>query len=87
MLSIHAKQAAAGIVQRLQLGSKLSDVATNREDVLALFEMYKNEGYILTEHEGRFCVSRSSFCCLLLPSLLHLLHSIQSLSFPSLFCC
>ncbi|XP_055819827.1 protein root UVB sensitive 1, chloroplastic [Solanum dulcamara] len=56
VLSIHAKQAAARIVPRLQLGSKLSDVATNREDVLALFEMYKNEGYILTEHEGRFCI-------------------------------
>lgn len=46
----------------LQLGSKLSDVAKNREDVLALFELYKNEGYILTEHEGIFCVSESSFC-------------------------
>ncbi|MCD7457543.1 Protein root UVB sensitive 1, chloroplastic [Datura stramonium] len=56
VLSVHAKQAAAGIVQRLQLGSKLSDVATSREDVLALFELYKNEGYILTEHEGRFCI-------------------------------
>ncbi|CAN4077211.1 unnamed protein product [Withania somnifera] len=58
VLSVHAKQAAAGIVRRLQLGSKLSDVATNREDVLALFELYNNEGYILTEHEGRFCVSK-----------------------------
>ncbi|KAL3360536.1 hypothetical protein AABB24_013790 [Solanum stoloniferum] len=56
VLSVHAKQAAAGIVGRLQLGSKLSDVATSREDVLALFELYKNEGYILTEHEGRFCI-------------------------------
>ncbi|KAK4729258.1 hypothetical protein R3W88_022246 [Solanum pinnatisectum] len=56
VLSVHAKQAAAGIVRRLQLGSKLSDVATSREDVLALFELYKNEGYILTEHEGRFCI-------------------------------
>lgn len=56
VLSVHAKQAAAGIVQRLQLGSKVSDVATSREDVLALFELYKNEGYILTEHEGRFCI-------------------------------
>ncbi|TMX03913.1 hypothetical protein EJD97_013055 [Solanum chilense] len=56
VLSVHAKQAAAGIVRRLQLGSKLSDVATSQEDVLALFELYKNEGYILTEHEGRFCI-------------------------------
>ncbi|KAH0647247.1 hypothetical protein KY290_033237 [Solanum tuberosum] len=56
VLSVHAKQAAARIVRRLQLGSKLSDVATSREDVLALFELYKNEGYILTEHEGRFCI-------------------------------
>ncbi|KAJ8538450.1 hypothetical protein K7X08_027671 [Anisodus acutangulus] len=56
VLSVHAKQAASGIVQRLQLGSKLSDVATSQEDVLALFELYKNEGYILTEHEGRFCI-------------------------------
>ncbi|XP_015085810.1 protein root UVB sensitive 1, chloroplastic [Solanum pennellii] len=56
VLSVHAKQAAAGILRRLQLGSKLSDVATSQEDVLALFELYKNEGYILTEHEGRFCI-------------------------------
>ncbi|XP_009793517.1 protein root UVB sensitive 1, chloroplastic isoform X2 [Nicotiana sylvestris] len=56
VLSVNAKQAAARIVQRLQLGSKLSDVATSREDVLALFELYKNEGYILTEQEGRFCI-------------------------------
>ncbi|KAK4349436.1 hypothetical protein RND71_032191 [Anisodus tanguticus] len=56
VLSVHAKQTASGIVQRLQLGSKLSDIATSQEDVLALFELYKNEGYILTEHEGRFCI-------------------------------
>ncbi|XP_060179677.1 protein root UVB sensitive 1, chloroplastic [Lycium barbarum] len=56
VLTDHAKQAASGIVRRLQLGSKLFDVATSREDVLSLFELYKNEGYILTEHEGRFCI-------------------------------
>lgn len=58
VLSVLAKEAAAHIEHRLQLGSKLSDVVKNREDALALFNLYKDEGYILTKHEGRFCVSK-----------------------------
>ncbi|XP_059663099.1 protein root UVB sensitive 1, chloroplastic [Cornus florida] len=56
ILSSEAKDAAANIEHRLRLGSKLSEVIKNKEDALALFDLYKNEGYILTEHEGRFCV-------------------------------
>ncbi|VFR03544.1 unnamed protein product [Cuscuta campestris] len=56
VLSTEAKKAAAHIVGRLQLGSKLSDIASNKEDVIAMFDLFKNEQYILAEHEGRFCV-------------------------------
>ncbi|KAM5565318.1 protein root UVB sensitive 1, chloroplastic [Rosa sericea] len=56
VLSSEAKDAAAEIEQRLQLGSKLSDLINNKEDVLALFSLFKEEGYILTEHRGRYCV-------------------------------
>ncbi|XVE57307.1 hypothetical protein DITRI_Ditri04bG0080900 [Diplodiscus trichospermus] len=56
VLSSEAKQAAADIERRLQLGSKLSDIVSNKEDAQALFSLYKDEGYILTEQEGKFCV-------------------------------
>ncbi|KAF3439401.1 hypothetical protein FNV43_RR17679 [Rhamnella rubrinervis] len=62
VLSSEAKDAAAAIENRLQLGSKLSDVVNNKEDVLALFSLYKNEGYILTEKRGRFCVVLKETC-------------------------
>lgn len=57
VLSSKAKTAAADIEERLQLGSKLSEVIHNKEEALALVDLYRNEGYILTEHKGRFCVS------------------------------
>ncbi|CAH9080736.1 unnamed protein product [Cuscuta epithymum] len=56
VLSTEAKFAAAQIVGLLQLGSKLSDIARNKEDVLALLDLFKNEQYILAEHQGRYCV-------------------------------
>ncbi|CAE6075264.1 unnamed protein product [Arabidopsis arenosa] len=56
VLSSEAKAAAADIEERLQLGSKLSEVIHNKEEAIALFDLYRNEGYILTEHRGRFCV-------------------------------
>ncbi|WOH11468.1 hypothetical protein DCAR_0830955 [Daucus carota subsp. sativus] len=56
VLSAEAKLAAADIERRLHLGSKLSGLVRNKEDALALFDLYKEEGYILTEHEGKFCV-------------------------------
>ncbi|CAH9077579.1 unnamed protein product [Cuscuta europaea] len=56
VLSTEAKFAAAHVVGRLQLGSKLSDVARSKEDVLALLDLFKNEQYILAEHQGRYCV-------------------------------
>lgn len=57
VLSAEAKDAAANIERRLQLGSKLSEIVTNREDAHALFDLYKDEGYILAEYGGKFCVS------------------------------
>ncbi|KAK3200222.1 hypothetical protein Dsin_023637 [Dipteronia sinensis] len=62
VLSLEAKNLAAEIEQRLQLGSKLSDVVHNKEDALALFNLYRNEGYILTEHGGKFCVVLKESC-------------------------
>ncbi|KAJ0248308.1 Protein root UVB sensitive 1 [Hirschfeldia incana] len=56
VLSSEAKTAAADIEERLQLGSKLSEVIHNKEEATALFDLYRDEGYILTEHKGRFCV-------------------------------
>ncbi|KAA8521082.1 hypothetical protein F0562_011765 [Nyssa sinensis] len=72
-LSSEAKDAAANIECRLQLGSKLSDVVKRKEDAIALFDLYRNEGYILTEHEGRFCVilKESSSTQDMLKSLFH----------------
>ncbi|XP_048332142.1 protein root UVB sensitive 1, chloroplastic isoform X2 [Ziziphus jujuba] len=62
LLSSEAKDAASTIENRLQLGSKLSDVVNSKEDVLALFSLYRNEGYILTEINGRFCVVLKETC-------------------------
>ncbi|GAB4857989.1 Protein root UVB sensitive 1, chloroplastic [Ancistrocladus abbreviatus] len=56
-LSAEAKEAAAKIEQRLKLGSKLSDVVQHREDAVALFNLYQNEGYILAENKGKFSVT------------------------------
>ncbi|XP_075638891.1 protein root UVB sensitive 1, chloroplastic isoform X1 [Castanea sativa] len=56
VLSSKAKDAAAEIEHRLQLGSKLSDVVSKKEDLLALFDLYRNEGYILAEHKAIFYV-------------------------------
>ncbi|XP_057252050.1 protein root UVB sensitive 1, chloroplastic [Beta vulgaris subsp. vulgaris] len=55
-LSLVAKNAAAEIERRLELGSTLSDVIQRREDAAALLDLYRNEGYLLTEHNGKFCV-------------------------------
>ncbi|EEF42558.1 conserved hypothetical protein [Ricinus communis] len=62
VLSLEARDAATEIERRLQLGSKLSDVVNSKEDVLALFNLYKDEGYILTEYKGRFCVVLKESC-------------------------
>ncbi|XP_059442768.1 protein root UVB sensitive 1, chloroplastic-like [Corylus avellana] len=56
VLTSDAKDAASEIESRLQLGSKLSDIVHNKEDFLALLNLYRNEGYILAEHKGKFCV-------------------------------
>lgn len=59
ILSPQAKDAAEIICRRLQLGSKLSEIIENKEDACALFDLYKNEQYLLTEYKGKFCVSLS----------------------------
>ncbi|KAG9445494.1 hypothetical protein H6P81_016834 [Aristolochia fimbriata] len=56
ILSAEAKDAAAQIGNRLQLGTKLSDFINNEEHVFALFDLFIKEGYILTEHKRNFCV-------------------------------
>ncbi|KAK6915802.1 Root UVB sensitive family [Dillenia turbinata] len=61
-VSGEAIDAVNDIERRLQLGSKLSNVIHNREDALALLVLYKNEGYILTEHKGKFCVILKDNC-------------------------
>ncbi|KAK1379170.1 Protein root UVB sensitive 1, chloroplastic [Heracleum sosnowskyi] len=73
LLSPEAKLAAADIERRLHLGSKLSGLVRNKEDALALFDLYREEGYILTEHEGKFCVvlKESSSSHDMLKSLFH----------------
>ncbi|KDP37796.1 hypothetical protein JCGZ_06698 [Jatropha curcas] len=62
VLSSEARAAAAEIENRLQLGSKLSDVVNSKDEVLALFNLYRDESYILTEHKGRFCVVLKESC-------------------------
>ncbi|XP_047322288.1 protein root UVB sensitive 1, chloroplastic [Impatiens glandulifera] len=57
VLSEDAKDAAANIEGRLLLGSKLSDVVRNKDDAMALFDLYRDEGYILTEHGGKYFVT------------------------------
>lgn len=73
VLSSEAKLAAADIERRLHLGSKLSGLVKKKEDALALFDLFKEEGYILTEHEGQFCVvlKESSSSHDMLKSLFH----------------
>ncbi|KAL6650499.1 hypothetical protein ACP70R_009424 [Stipagrostis hirtigluma subsp. patula] len=56
ILSTEAKDAADRICQRLQLGSKLSEITESKEDVCALLDLYKNEQYLLTSYKGNFCV-------------------------------
>ncbi|KAL7166559.1 hypothetical protein ACSBR2_037267 [Camellia fascicularis] len=73
VLSAEAMDAAANIEGRLQLGSKLSDVVKSEDDALALFDLFRDEDYILTEHEQRFCVilKESSLPQDMLKSLFH----------------
>lgn len=56
LLSVEAKVAAAEIEGRLHLGSKLSDIITSKGDAIGLFDLYKDEGYLLMEHRRKFCV-------------------------------
>ncbi|KAL8264086.1 hypothetical protein R6Q59_022216 [Mikania micrantha] len=62
LLSPEAKEAAATIGQRLELGSKLSEIVKTKTDAHALLDLYKNQGYILTEQNGKFCVILKETC-------------------------
>ncbi|PWA36923.1 root UVB sensitive family [Artemisia annua] len=62
VLSPEAKEAAATIEQRLELGSKLSDIVKTNTDAHALLDLYKNQGYILTPHNGKVCVILKDVC-------------------------
>nr|GEW79197.1 protein root UVB sensitive 1, chloroplastic [Tanacetum cinerariifolium] len=62
VLSPEAKEAAATIEQRLELGSKLSDIVKTKTDAHALLDLYKNQGYILTPHNGKVCVILKDVC-------------------------
>ncbi|KAJ8768290.1 hypothetical protein K2173_021230 [Erythroxylum novogranatense] len=55
-LCSEARNAAVKIEKRLQLGSKLSDIVKDKNEALALVNLYRDEAYILNEHEGNFCV-------------------------------
>lgn len=41
------------------MGSKLSEIIESKEDACALFDLYKNEQYLLMDYKGKFCVSSS----------------------------
>ncbi|KAL6851518.1 hypothetical protein ACP4OV_020451 [Aristida adscensionis] len=56
ILSAEAKDAAERICRRLRLGSKLSEIIESKEDAYALFDLYKNEQYLLTNYRGKFCI-------------------------------
>lgn len=57
ILSAEAKEAAAEICHRLHLGTRLSEVVRDKNDAFALFDLFRNEGYMLMEDGARFCVS------------------------------
>lgn len=60
VLSSEAKDAAAEIGYRLQMGLKLSELVNSKVDAFALFDLFRNEGYLLTENKGKFCVSKTT---------------------------
>ncbi|XP_074583892.1 protein root UVB sensitive 1, chloroplastic isoform X1 [Curcuma longa] len=62
VLSSEAKDAAAEIGHRLQMGFKLSELVNNKEDAFALFDLFRNEGYLLTENKGKFCIILKESC-------------------------
>ncbi|KAJ4779784.1 hypothetical protein LUZ62_064041 [Rhynchospora pubera] len=62
ILSSEAKDAAAVICRRLKLGCKLSVVVNNKKDAVALLELFKDEGYILTQNDGKFCIILKEKC-------------------------
>lgn len=58
ILSAEAIDAAGDICRRLELGSKLSDAISSKEDAYALFDLFRDEQYLLLEGKQKFHVSR-----------------------------
>ncbi|KAG0483106.1 hypothetical protein HPP92_011190 [Vanilla planifolia] len=56
ILSVEAKEAAAEICRRVEMGSKLSDFINKKEDANALFDLFRDENYLLVENRRKFCV-------------------------------
>ncbi|CAA6669488.1 unnamed protein product [Spirodela intermedia] len=54
VLSAEAKDAALQIVRRLQLGARLSELVGRREEALALFDLFRDQPYLLLEARGQF---------------------------------
>ncbi|KAI0501111.1 hypothetical protein KFK09_019329 [Dendrobium nobile] len=56
VLSTEAIDAAGNICRRLELGSKLSDAISRKEDAFALFDLFRDERYLLLEGKQKFRV-------------------------------
>lgn len=56
ILSTEAKVAASEICHRLELGSNLKDTINNKEDADALFNLFRDENYLLLEDKHKFHV-------------------------------
>ncbi|XP_020593783.1 protein root UVB sensitive 1, chloroplastic-like [Phalaenopsis equestris] len=56
ILSAEAMDAAGDICRRLELGSKLSDAISSKEDAFALFDLFRDERYLLLEGKQKFRV-------------------------------
>ncbi|KAK8944629.1 hypothetical protein KSP39_PZI008263 [Platanthera zijinensis] len=73
ILSSEAKIAATEICRRFELGSNLSDTINNKEDALALFNLFRDENYLLLEDKHKFHVILKEDCSAedMLKSLFH----------------
>ncbi|KAK8945969.1 hypothetical protein KSP40_PGU008109 [Platanthera guangdongensis] len=73
ILSAEAKIAATEICRRLELGSNLSDTINNKEDASALFNLFRDENYLLLEDKHKFHVILKEDCSAedMLKSLFH----------------
>ncbi|PKA65391.1 glutamate N-acetyltransferase / amino-acid N-acetyltransferase [Apostasia shenzhenica] len=56
VLSLEAKDAAGEICSRLELGSKLSELINSKEEAFSLFDLFRDERYLLVEKQQKFYV-------------------------------